>query len=93
MRPLLHDLRLAEHFDALSISAELGYEKPDQRIWEHAAKALNVPLNECLHVGDSEEFDLDGARKAGCGNALLYGRDCSSFAELERLLSALPQTA
>ena len=90
LRPLLHDLKLAEHFDALSISAEVGVEKPDSRIWEHAAAQLGTPLGDCLHVGDSEEFDVDGARKAGA-QALLFGRDLTSFAELEEKLGLKPE--
>jgi len=87
LRPLLHELRLAQHFGALVVSAEEGVEKPDGRLFELAAARLNVPLAECLHVGDDEANDVQGARAAGA-RALHFGRDVASFAELQALLCA-----
>jgi putative hydrolase of the HAD superfamily len=43
----------------------VGIDKPDSRIFEHAAKALGVPLAEIVHVGDAWEADVIGARSAG----------------------------
>ena len=82
LRPLLHDLELAPLFDSLIVSAEVGFEKPDRRIYEAAAHALGVSLRDCHMVGDDEECDVQGALQAGCAGAWLYGRDVASFCEL-----------
>ena len=82
LRCSLTDLQLAPLFDVLSISAEVGAEKPDRRIFEHAAHALGLPLSACWHVGDHVTNDLEGATAAGCGVALLWGRDVHSFTAL-----------
>ena len=87
LRFLLGALALESHFDAIVISAEVGCEKPDARIFVHAADRLGISLKECVHIGDDATADVEGARGAGA-QALLFGAggDVSSFGELEELL-------
>jgi putative hydrolase of the HAD superfamily len=65
LRPLLHNLGLAPAFDLIVISAEHGIHKPAPGIFARAVAALGVPASAALHVGDSAEEDLLGARQAG----------------------------
>jgi len=65
LRPLLHNLDLAPAFDLIVISAEQGIHKPAPGIFARAVAALGVPASAALHVGDSAEEDLLGARQAG----------------------------
>jgi putative hydrolase of the HAD superfamily len=65
LRGLLEDLGLADAFDAVIISAEVGLEKPDPRIFEHALQELDRSAGRAVHVGDTWEDDIVGARKAG----------------------------
>ncbi|MCH8814960.1 MAG: HAD family hydrolase [Chloroflexi bacterium] len=58
-------LALAEHISHLVISANVGYEKPDPRIFEHALELVGVPASEALVVGDRLETDVVGAKAAG----------------------------
>jgi HAD superfamily hydrolase (TIGR01549 family) len=44
---------LDPRFDAIVISAELGFGKPDPRIFEMTLKQIGVEPQECLMVGDS----------------------------------------
>ena len=74
LRALLHDLELAALFDALVISAEVGWEKPHPSIFLHAAASLGVPPSTMLHVGDDPVLDVQGALAAGYADAWLYGR-------------------
>ncbi len=57
-------LGIAELFDVIVYSAELGVHKPDRRIFDHAAKLLGVTNGECLFVGDDPDSDVAGARGA-----------------------------
>jgi putative hydrolase of the HAD superfamily len=43
----------------------LGFAKPDRRIFERAAAALSLRLDQIVHVGDSETADVVGAKDAG----------------------------
>lgn len=47
------------------ISSELGAEKPDRMVFDHAAAALGCAPAEILHVGDSWDHDVAGALGAG----------------------------
>ena len=65
LRPLLGALGLLDRLDALVVSSECGLEKPDPRIFHHAARELGVDVASLLHVGDDDGDDLVGAREAG----------------------------
>ena len=68
---LLEALELRPWFDALTLSSRVGVAKPDARIFASAVSALGVPPAAALHVGDSPEEDVAGARAAGLAVVLL----------------------
>lgn len=51
-------------FDTVIISEEVGFSKPDKRIFEMALKRLDVNPEETLFVGDDLEKDIDGCQQA-----------------------------
>lgn len=65
LAPLLQSLGLANHFDAIFASAVIGAHKPSPGIFHHAATQLQVTPAEILHIGDSQNEDIVGARTAG----------------------------
>lgn len=68
---LLHLLELASHFEALSISARVGYQKPHPAIFQHALELLGARPEEAIHVGDDARADVVGARRAGIQPVLI----------------------
>lgn len=62
---LVEELGYTELFPIVVDSGRLGIDKPDPRIFEHAAERLSVPLAEIVHVGDAWEADVMGALGAG----------------------------
>lgn len=52
-------------FDLWSISAEVGVDKPDPRIFEHALAQAGVPAERCAMVGDRLDNDIAAARAQG----------------------------
>ncbi|MEW6296815.1 MAG: HAD-IA family hydrolase, partial [Thermodesulfobacteriota bacterium] len=62
---ILEGLGIAHFFDSVVISARAGAAKPDRAIFLQALSALDVRPEEALHVGDSYEADVVGARAAG----------------------------
>ena len=62
---LLQTLELARHFEVMSISARVGYQKPHSAIFEHALDLLDVGRDQAIHVGDDPEADVIGARQVG----------------------------
>ena len=62
---------MLDYFEVLTFSNEFGISKPHPRIFEHTLEALGgIALDEALHVGDMEELDVEGARRAGLHSAL-----------------------
>jgi putative hydrolase of the HAD superfamily len=55
-------------FDIIIISEEVGFSKPDKRIFELALNKLNVQPEAALFVGDDLEKDI-----GGCQNANIKG--------------------
>ncbi|HEX3773143.1 MAG TPA: HAD family hydrolase [Polyangiaceae bacterium] len=62
---LLAELGEEKPFRVIVDSGRLGIDKPDARIFEHTARALDLPLSEIVHVGDAWEADVMGAARAG----------------------------
>ncbi|MFI8708636.1 HAD family hydrolase [Bacillus sp. NPDC077411] len=89
-------------FDIIIISEEVGFSKPDKRIFELALNKLNVQPEDVLFVGDDIEKDI-----GGCQNANIKGiwfnphmiendTEIKPYAEIhsfDRLLSYFPQTS
>jgi putative hydrolase of the HAD superfamily len=60
--------KLNSCFDIIIISEEVGFSKPDKRIFELALNKLNVQPEAALFVGDDIEKDI-----SGCQNANIKG--------------------
>jgi putative hydrolase of the HAD superfamily len=82
---------LLEHVDAVVTSAEAGVAKPDPGIFERALELAGVAASEVIHVGDSLDNDVAGARAAGI-RPVLVARDGRPPAGVEaiRSLAELP---
>jgi putative hydrolase of the HAD superfamily len=58
-------LGLAPAFEVVVCSGDVGFPKPDRRIFEAAADRLALPPGRCLFVGDRRDSDALGAMAAG----------------------------
>jgi putative hydrolase of the HAD superfamily len=56
---------LAHHFEFILPSIDGPAPKPDVRLFQQAARQLQLPPHAILHVGDSEREDVLGAQAAG----------------------------
>jgi putative hydrolase of the HAD superfamily len=65
---------LLELLDGVVTSAEVGVAKPDARVFRRALELAGVNADQAVHVGDSPDNDVDGARSAGI-RAVLVQRD------------------
>ena len=64
-------LGIAERFEAIIRSVDVGVGKPDPAIIKAALVRLDVDESEAVLVGDSEESDVGAARAAGIRSVLL----------------------
>jgi putative hydrolase of the HAD superfamily len=65
---------LAPLFDAILIEGEVGFGKPDPRIYAQALAMLDVPATEAWMVGDNLEWDVAGPQRAGIAGIWIDAR-------------------
>ncbi len=78
-----HDL-LAELFDQIVISGQVGMRKPDPEVFRLAADRLGLPPDECLFV-DDVRGNIEAGERVGM-RGVLHEETSRTVAELERLL-------
>lgn len=76
---------LAEHFDVVVASGEIGHAKPDPQAYLVTARRLGVQPEECVFTDDREPY-CRGACAAGM-QAIYYQGFAQFRTELERLLA------
>lgn len=61
----LKNARIHSFFEQVFISEEIGFQKPDPQIFNHALKNLNLKAHQTCMVGDNYETDIMGAINSG----------------------------
>ncbi|MDE0469739.1 MAG: HAD-IA family hydrolase [Candidatus Poribacteria bacterium] len=93
--PLTERLGIAKYFDAIVAShdARVQSEKPDPHIFNYALAAVGVSAEEVIHVGDTYEADIVGARDVGIRPILLDrdGTQAGRWDETIQSLAKLPE--
>ncbi len=84
----LEVLGLLGDVDGVVTSAECSAPKPEPPVFRRALELAGVPASEALHVGDSPEEDLAGARRSGIA-AVLIARDGGPAVPGARSISSL----
>ena len=75
LRPIIEGLGMADRFETIIASTEVGLHKPDAAIFRLALDRLGVTAEEALHVGDHLQADVQGALGAGLHAVLLDRAD------------------
>lgn len=67
LNDILRNVNLRDLFDFVLTSYEVGFSKPDARIFERALKYCKTPTepSQSIHIGDDLEKDYKAAREAG----------------------------
>ena len=64
-RKKISRFELADLFDAIFVEGELGFGKPDERVYWRALQALEVEPAEAWMVGDNLDWDVAAPQKLG----------------------------
>lgn len=62
--PELRTLRLEHFFDAIILSSDYGFRKPDPRLFRIAMSILDVSPKDTAYIGNKYETDTVGAKNA-----------------------------
>lgn len=71
---LLENFGVLSHFDAFTSSEEVGYKKPDSRIFATALEKADVDGEDGLMIGDRYRNDMEGAADVGM-TTVAYGAE------------------
>ncbi len=93
LHEVLARLSLAELLDAVVTSAEVGVRKPGREVFDRALALVRVQPQEAVHVGDSLEEDVAGARAAGIEPVLLARTQPVALPAGVRVISSLRELA
>ncbi len=63
--PELREVGIEAHFKPIIVSGDLGFRKPDKRIFEAALSGLDLPPENVLFVGNDMYRDIYGAKQLG----------------------------
>ena len=85
LRTILSHLGIAEFFDDIVISSEVGADKPSPKIFSTALARAGVRAEEALHIGDEPEADWHGAERAGIRAFRLQRPENSLLSVIEML--------
>ncbi|MBR2422235.1 MAG: HAD family hydrolase [Oscillospiraceae bacterium] len=61
----LYHLGLSDIFDAIYISSQFGYRKPDVRFFKALIEEQKLDPKTCLMIGNDRDTDIAGAKSAG----------------------------
>ena len=84
---VMESLAILQFFDAVTISSETGYCKPDPEIFQAAVRALGTQPSETLLVGDNPHDDVEAGIRAGLHAILVDRRGRHSSLPLQRISS------
>ncbi len=90
---VLEGCGLGELLDGVVSSAGVGARKPDPAIVAAALELAQCAPGQALHVGDTQEEDVEGAHRAGIRALLLDregGGDIASLTEIAAHLETMP---
>ncbi len=81
-------LGLRPCLDADVFCTDVGWRKPDRRIFEFALRRMGAGPEQCLFVGDHPVWDVEGARAVGI-EAVLVTREAAAPAGDAKVISSL----
>ena len=99
VRAALQNLSIADYFEAIVTSFDVGVEKPDPKMFHTLLLKLRANPGESLMVGNDPLQDIEGARKVGMRTAFIHKNKAyknidtdyhfSSFKDLAKILRHL----
>jgi putative hydrolase of the HAD superfamily len=76
VRIALRKIHVERYFDVILTSVDVGHEKPDERIFMTALRALKVKPHEAIMVGNRIGTDIVGGNRMGMKTVLLKWNKC-----------------
>jgi putative hydrolase of the HAD superfamily len=71
LEEIVKGLELDKYFLKVYSSGNIGYEKPNSKIYEYVLNDAKINPNDCIIIGDSYSSDIQGGTKMGIKSILV----------------------
>ncbi|XP_075155400.1 rhythmically expressed gene 2 protein-like [Haematobia irritans] len=75
LKKVLEEVNLAEKFDFILTSYDVGSSKPNKEIYDAGLAISKCSSDEALHIGNMYSMDYEGARNAGWSSILITSNE------------------
>lgn len=76
---LVKELRLEKYFSKIYSSGNIGYEKPNKKIFDYVINDLEADRNNCTMIGDSYDADIAGALRSNIEPILVRKENSKNY--------------
>lgn len=91
LRGLLERKQLSEFFSPILISAEFGYEKPSEKIFQKAEELSGLNPEELIYVGDKPELDYHTPLRLGWNPFVIDPKQKIDLPSISTLSELIPK--
>ncbi len=82
-RKILNFHQIDKYFNHIFISGEIGYKKPNRKLFQYVANYLKSNIDNFYYIGDQYKLDILSAQKAGISNTILLLRNKSKTTKIK----------
>jgi putative hydrolase of the HAD superfamily len=90
---IIKGLGIEKYFEKIYSSGNIGYEKPNSKIYEYVLDGEKINKKDCIIIGDSYSSDIEGGMRMGINSILVrtenknnYGKYCK---DLENIMEEI----
>ena len=76
---IVKGLGLEKHFIKIYSSGNIGYEKPNSKIYEYVLNDTKLNTIDCIMIGDSYNSDIQGGTKMGIKSILVRSENTHNY--------------
>jgi len=95
LNKIVENVGLKNYFYEICSSANIGYEKPNIKIYEYVLEKLKVAKNACIIIGDSFKADIKGGENIGIKSILVRAENKENYKwyckDLEKILEKIEE--
>jgi len=79
LEEIVKGLGIDKYFIKIYSSGNIGYEKPNSKIYEYVLNDAKINTNECIMIGDNYSSDIQGGTKVGIKSILVRSENKNNY--------------
>jgi putative hydrolase of the HAD superfamily len=79
LNEIVENVGIKEYFNEIFSSANIGYEKPNKKIYKYVLNELKTEKNNCIIIGDSYNADIKGGENIGIKSILVRSENKNNY--------------